>query len=377
MSRAGTDSADVVIVGGGIAGASLAYFLTARGVRDVLVLEREAQPAQHASGRSAAVLSELDPIPAVQRLKVMGARFLRQPPAGFAEHAIAERSGVLVLLEGASWVRLRDGAAEIGREGIRIELLSPADATSRVPVLAGAFDGAAFLPDDGRIDVHGLLWGYLGRARRHGAVLQPYTEVRSLLIEAGRCVGVTTDAGEHRARWVVNAAGAWAGEIGERAGAAPVRLVPHRRTIVTFAAPPGLEIRSWPFVATDPPRLYFAPESGGLLLSPMDEESMAPCDARPDDTVVAEAIERLRAVAPQLVPRAIRRAWAGLRTFAPDRVPVLGEDPFIEGFFWLAGQGGHGNETSPAMGQIGADLLVAGTTSLFDPELLSPARFLV
>jgi D-arginine dehydrogenase len=377
VSRGGTGSLDVVVIGGGIAGASLAYFLTVRGVRRVLVLEREDQPAMHASGRSAAVLSELDPIPALQRLKTQGAQFLRQPPAGFAEHAVVERSGVLVLLGGASWTRVSAGATEISREGIRLELLSRAEATSRVPVLAGGFDGAAFLPDDGRIDVHGLLWGYLGQARRHGAVFQPCTEVRGLLIEAGRCVGVATDAGEHRARWVVNAAGAWAGETGERAGAVPIRLVPHRRTIVIFPPPPGLEVRGWPFVVTDPPRLYFAPESGGVLLSPMDEEPLAPCDARPDELVVAEAIERLRALAPPLVPRTIRHAWAGLRTFAPDRLPVVGADPLVDGFFWLAGQGGHGIETSPALGQVAADLLVAGATSRFDAGLLSPARFLV
>jgi len=157
------------------------------------------------------------------------------------------------------------------------------------------------------------------------------------------------------------------------AGAAPIALVPHRRTIVTFAAP--ADVRGWPLVQSDADRLYFAPESGGLLLSPMDEEPMEPCDARPDDEVIAQGFARLAGLAPSLVPQTLRRKWSGLRTFAPDRVPVVGEDARVPGFFWLAGQGGAGIETSGALGPIAADLLVAGKTERFDARALSAARF--
>jgi glycine/D-amino acid oxidase-like deaminating enzyme len=184
---------------------------------------------------------------------------------------------------------------------------------------------------------------------------------------------VVTAEGEIHARWVVNAAGAWAGKLAALAGAAPIALVPHRRTIVTFAAP--VDVRGWPMVHSDDDRLYFAPESGGLLLSPMDEDPMEPCDARPDDEVIARGFARLAGLAPSLVPQTLRRKWSGLRTFAPDRVPVVGEDPRVRGFFWLAGQGGCGIETSGALGPIAADLLVEGTTERFDARALSPARF--
>src|SRR5262249_62037307 len=137
---------------------------------------------------------------------------------------------------------------------------------------------------------------------------------------------------------VVNGGGAWAGRVGALAGASPIALVPHRRTIVVFDV--GVDARGWPLVHSDEDRLYFAPESGGLKLSPMDEDAMEPCDARPDDLVIAEALERLRGLAPALVPHALRRKWSGLRTFAADGVPVVGEDLRVAGFFWLARQGG-------------------------------------
>ena len=357
---------EVIIVGGGIAGASLAYFLTERGVTDVLLLEREPQPGYHATGRSAATLSELDVVATWRELKVLGARF--------AETPLVVPSGVMLLFREPEWSALRQAAPAIEQAGIRLVLLSPAEAVARVPVLlVERFAGAALVPDDGHIDVHALLWGYLGHARRRGVEQRFGVEVRGVRVEAGRCTGVLTADGELAARWVVNAAGAWAGRVGVLAGAAPIALVPHRRTIVTFAAP--VDVRGWPLVQSDADRLYFAPESGGLLLSPMDEEPMEPCDARPDDEVIAQGFARLAGLAPSLVPQALRRRWSGLRTFAPDRVPVAGEDPRVPRFFWLAGQGGAGIETSGALGQIAADLLVAGKTERFDARALSPARF--
>jgi D-arginine dehydrogenase len=364
----------VVIIGGGIAGASLAYFLAERGVTDVVLLEGESQPGHHATGRSAAVLFELDPIPTLQRLKARGAPFLREPPAGFAEVPLLTPSGVMALLREPLWSAVREVLPAVEQEGTRVELLSPSDVLARVPVLvADRFDGAVFLPTNGHIDVHALLWAYLGHARRRGVEHRFGVEVRAIRVEHGRVAAVVTDEGEIAARWVVNAAGAWAARVGTLAGAAPIALVPHRRTIVVFDV--AVDVRGWPLVQSEADRLYFAPESGGLKLSPMDEDAMEPCDARPDDLVVAEGFERLRGLAPTLVPHAIRRKWSGLRTFAPDRVPVVGEDARVAGFFWLAGQGGCGIETSPALGAIAADLLVDGTTVRFEAELLSPRRF--
>jgi D-arginine dehydrogenase len=367
---------DVIVVGAGIAGASVAYFLTARGVTNVLLVEREEQPGCHATGRSAAVLVELDPNATVQHLKVLSASFLRQPPSGFSSQPLLERSGILLLFRGPMWEALQQAAPTIRGMGVRLKLFSPAEAVERVPVLAGhRLDGAVLLPEDGHIDVHELLWSYLRHAQRRGAKRRLRAEVLGIRVERGRCAGVLTSAGEFRADWVVNAAGAWAGRLGQLAGAAPISLVPHRRTIAVFAAPDDLDVSGWPFVTSDVDKVYFGPESGGLLLSPMDEEPVEPCDAQAEHLVIAEALERLRTVAAPLVPRSLRRAWAGLRTFAADRVPVVGEDPRLPGFFWLAGQGGSGIETSPIIGQIAVDLLLSGNTDRFDAQVLAPSRF--
>ena len=367
---------DVVIIGGGIAGASLAYFLTRRGVTDVVLLEQESQPGFHATGRSAASVVEWDPVPALQELKVQGAAFLRDPPADFSEHSLIKATGILVTCQEPLWSAARAAAATSADRGTVVRILSPAECVDLVPVLSPAYvDGGVLLPEDGRIDVHQLLWSYLHHAMHAGVQCRWGATVEGIRVEGGRSRAVVTSAGELEATWVVNAAGAWAAAVGMLAQATPVPLTPHRRTIVTFAAPEDVAVRDWPLVHNESQHFYFAPESGGLLACPMDEEPMEPCNAQPSELVVAQAIERLGRVAPRLVPKTLRRTWAGLRTFVPDRALVVGEDPRVRGFFWLAGQGGCGIETSGAVGQIAADLLIEGRTERFDAAILSPARF--
>ncbi|MBW2048261.1 MAG: FAD-binding oxidoreductase [Deltaproteobacteria bacterium] len=370
---------EVIVIGCGIAGASLAYFLTARGMRDILILEKEDQPGFHATGRSAAALVELDFDPSTLHLKLLGGRFLRNPPQGFSDNPILEKSGILITFKGPLWDQVRGMVPGLERSGVAVNLLSREETLSRVPVLVpDNFDGALLLPEDGHIDVNELLWSYLRQARRLGARLQCGEEVLSVRTHEGRCCGVKTGTGQYRSRWVVNAAGAWAGRIGALACPVPgrIELTPFRRTIITFPAPERLNVGKWPHVGDLSNHLYFSPESSGLFASPMDEDPMEPCDARPDQMVVAQTVERLRRVSPRLVPRAISHRWAGLRTFAPDRIMVVGEDPVLKGFFWLAGQGGAGIETSPAVGRIASDLILDGTTDLIDPRVLSPARFM-
>jgi D-arginine dehydrogenase len=372
----GRNRFDVIIVGCGIAGASLAHFLGERGVSDVLILEREEQPGYHASGRSAAVLLEIDAIPAALAFKRLAAPFLREPPPGFAERALLEPSGILVLLQGLAWEVVEKAVPGFAATGVAIEALSPSEVLDRIPVLAPGFcDGGVLLPESGHIDVHELLSSYLRHARRRGAELRTNVKVEGIAVERGRCVGVVTSSGEIRARRVVNAAGAWAGEIARLAGAAPIPMSPLRRTAITFASPEGVEARDWPMVGNESHRLYFTPEGDGLLASPMDEEPSPPCDARPDDLGVALTVDRLEKQAPGLAPRTLRRKWAGLRTFSPDRGFVVGEDPLVKGFFWLAGQGGCGIETSPGVGRVAAELIVDGRTELVDSAFTDPARF--
>ncbi|HTY54541.1 MAG TPA: FAD-binding oxidoreductase [Candidatus Binataceae bacterium] len=368
---------EVVIVGAGIAGSSLAHFLAERGLTDVLLLERETQPGYHATGRSAASLVELDPNLTVQALKVLGGRFLRNPPEGFSENLVLRQWPIMFLYRDPMPQTMSDSIALLEREKIPVTVLSKSEAVARVPVLLPeSFGGAVLLPEGGRIDVHELLSSYLRNARKLGVRVRVGAEVRGIRVENGRCAGVITADGEIGARMVVDAAGAWAGKVSALIGAAPIKLEPRRRTIIVFAGPDGMDFGRWPFVVSDPDHLYFTPESGGLLLSPMDEVPLEPCDAHPDDLIIAQALERLRKLAPQMVPHTIQRKWAGLRTFSPDGVVVVGEDPLVKGFFWLAGQAGYGIESSAAVSQIAADLIVYGKTERFDPALLAPSRFL-
>lgn len=367
---------EVIVVGAGIAGASLAYFLAEQGCGDVLLLERETQLAVHSTGRSAATLSSADANPTLLRIKQAAKPFFLAPPDGFSENPLLCRTGVLGVYPEPLWSALRAALPALRETGLDGELLEQDEVLRRVPVLDPAeFAGGILIPDDGRLDVHEILSSYLRHARARGAQLRLGAEILEVVVEGGRCRGVRTRDGELRARLVVDAAGAWAGTIAGLAGAMDIPLVPHRRTIVTFAPPPGLAIADWPMIASDTHHLYFQPEAGDLMLSPMDEDAMAPCDPSPDEAVVADGLARFSKLAPALAPRALKRRWSGLRTFAPDRVHVVGEDPTLPGFFWLAGQGGCGIETSPLIGRVAADLVLRGSSDAFDTHLLSPARF--
>ena len=187
-------------------------------------------------------------------------------------------------------------------------------------------------------------------------------------------LGVATDRGEIRADLVVDAAGAWAGRVAAMAGALPIPLQPLRRSIFLFPVPDGVRPEAWPEVISDAHSVYFAPEAGEMMASPMDEVPMEPCDPAPDEETIAAAVERLARLAPRLRPKTIRHRWSGLRTFSPDRVHVVGPDPVRPGFFWLAGQGGCGIETSSLIGRVASDLVLRGTSEAFDARRLAPGR---
>jgi D-arginine dehydrogenase len=365
-----------IIIGCGIAGASAAYFLSQQGITDLLILEKEDQPAYHATGRSAAVLVEMDLVPSVLELKLIGARFLRDPPEGFSENPLLQPSGILILFQGALWTVAQEMVPRLRERGAAVDVLSPDEAKEVVSAVSPEnFDGAIHLPQDGRLDVNELLWSYLRHAKRRGVQLRLGEEVTGLSVEGGRCRGVRTDKGLYKCGWVVNAAGAWGGKVRGLAGPSPILLTPYRRTIVTFPAPDGLDVTRWPLCADLSHDFYFGPESSGILASPMDEEPMEPCDARPDDMTVALTMERIKRFTPSLVPQFVRSKWAGLRTFAADQALVVGEDPEVKGFFWLSGQGGCGIETSPVVGSIAADLILSGKTEMMDVTPISPERF--
>jgi D-arginine dehydrogenase len=228
-----------------------------------------------------------------------------------------------------------------------------------------------------RLDPHALLQGNVRRLRASGGELRVGARVARAEHRSGSWQ-VTTEAGKsYSAPVLVNAAGAWADRIAQLAGVAQLGLEPKRRTIITFDAPAGVALDGLPFAKTVGDELYFAPESGRLFASPMDEVPSDPLDAQADEMEVALAAYRMEERTIVKVER-IHSRWAGLRTFTPDRHPAAGFAPDAEGFFWLAGQGGFGLQTSPAMARIAASLILGDPWPVGDvtAEQLGPGRFL-
>jgi D-arginine dehydrogenase len=364
-----------VVVGAGISGAAAAYRLAVD--CDVVLVEMESGPGMHATGRSAAVLSETSGSPAVCALALASRPFFVAPPDDALDSTVLTPRGLLWVADGPSAPLLDDLAAVAGSIDVRAELLDGDAATRLVPVLRSDWvTRALHEPDAMSIDVARLLDGFLGGFRRRGGTVRLASP--ALRIErngSGWRVHLPDDSID--AEVVVNAAGAWADEIAHRAGVPALGLQPLLRTAFTF---PVEGVGRWPLVMDVASRFYFEPEGPGLLASPGDETPSEPCDARADDVAIAMTVDVL-AEATTLQVRGVKSTWAGLRTFAPDRVPVVGEEPEHPGFFWLAGQGGAGIKTSPAMADVLASVVVgspfpAALTRLgIDPDILSPVRF--
>jgi D-arginine dehydrogenase len=368
---------DVAIVGAGIAGASAAYFLAPHA--RVVVLEREAQPGYHSTGRSAALFSETYGNAAVRALSRASRAFFDAPPAGFAEHDLLAPRGVVFFGRSEQHAALEAQAEELRATGGRIEWLAPDEILARVPALRPEWAAAGFAePEAEDIDVHALLSGFLRSARAAGAQL--LTDAALEAADYGRQWRLRTRAGEVRAEVLVNAAGAWADEVATLAGAAPLGLAPLRRSAIVFECPRHGGATGWPIAVDATEDLYFRPEAGRFLASPADETPSPPCDAQPEELDIAALVARLQQVTTFQVARITAR-WAGLRTFAPDRTLVAGYDPARAKFFWLAGQGGYGIQSAPAMGQLVAaritnkPLPTALVDAGVDPAALDPARF--
>ena len=366
----------VVVIGAGIAGASAAWHLADHA--SVVMVEREAHPGAHATGRSAALHTETSGAPVVSALAAASRPFLADPPEGFADHALLSGRGLLWIARAAERDRLEGKAAAAEAHGVEVHRLDSSQCCRLVGVLRpDAADAGVYEPHAMNIDVDGLLQGFLRGARRRGAELHVDAGIGAV---TARADGWRVQAGDQH--WdcdvVVNAAGAWCDAVAGLAGVAPLGLRPLRRSVFVFPPPEGVSTAGWPMVWDIGNRFYFEPEGPLLLVSPVDETPSEPCDARPETEDVALGVEELEA-ATTLRVRGVRRTWAGLRTFAPDRVPVAGFDPDHPGFFWLAGQGGYGIKTSPALGRLAAALITDGCEPPPLPpgsvDALSPARF--
>ena len=349
-----SETYDVAIIGAGIAGASAAYFLAPRA--RLVILEREAQPGYHTTGRSAALFSETYGNASVRSLTRASRAFYKAPPAGFAAQPLLTPRGVLFFGRQEHGPLLEAQAGELRATGGRVEWLKPDEILARVPALRPEWAAAGlYEPDAEDIDVHALLAGFLRSARAAGAKLLTNAALEAMHHD-GRRWTLRTRAGDIRADIVVNAAGAWADEVARLAGAAALGLAPLRRTVIVFESARFTDTARWPATVDATEDFYFRPEAGRLLASPADETPSPPCDARPEELDIALLIDRLQAATTFDIARITAR-WAGLRTFAADRALVAGFDRARPNFFWLAGQGGYGIQTAPAMGQLVAALI--------------------
>lgn len=343
--------ARVVVIGGGFAGASTAFHLARAGVNGVVIVEREAVCGVHASGRNAALGRQLTEDARVTDLTVRGAAFLRQPPPGFSEQPLWEATGSIL------WSDDDDLLASLARagaaRGIASERISPAAVVARWPRLAGGPGGAGlYVPGDGVIDVHAALAGYVAGARAGGVRVVCSCEVESLEAR-GTGAAVVTNRGTCHADVVVNAAGAWVDAVAEGSGASGGPFTPIHRHL--FVTEPVQLSSAAPFVwLLGADEFYVRREGAGLLLSACDERPSPPCDARVSGDAREGLAEKMSRVAPEIADLGIARAWACLRTFAPDRRPVVGWDDEVPWLFWVAGLGGHGATASHAIGEDAA-----------------------
>jgi D-arginine dehydrogenase len=359
-----THAADIIILGAGIAGASAAYELAS--THRVLLLEREPQAGLHATGRSAAIFSEIYGNATVRGLSRASREFLFAPPAGFADAPLVSPRATLFIAPPDQVAALRAMRDEADvRAGT--EPISRAAALARVPILSPDYLAEAlYEPGASDINVNGLHQAFLRGFKQRGGRLICNVNVEAL--ERGWRARTADEIFE--APVIVNAAGAWADEVARLAGAAPLGIEPKRRTVVLLDAPKEHDIRQWPLVIDVAETFYFKPDAGRLLLTPADETPSPPCDAQPDELDMALAVDRFETATTMKVKR-IAHKWAGLRSFAPDRTPVVGFDDKQPGFFWLAGQGGYGMQTSSAMARTAAALIRGeGVTA----AALSPAR---
>lgn len=375
-----SQTADFIVIGGGIAGLSVAAQLARHG--RVIVLEAEDAVGYHSSGRSAAFYHFGLGNPLVRGLTAWSRPFFDAPPPGFSGVPLATPRPALFIATPDMRADLAALAADMRRFTDTIEDADVAQMRALCPALR--FDGpqpiiGGLVDHGGRsLDADALLQGFARQARSHGTV-RVRQRVHSLRF-ADQCWQATTDAGEaFAAPIIVNAAGSWADHIAELAGVAPIGLQPKRRTIIVFDPPAGTDVRDWPFIKTPGDIFYILPQGNRLLACPNDETDSPPCDAQPEDFDMALAAHRVEEFTTLSVGRIAGR-WAGLRSFVKDRMPVAGFAADAPGFFWLAGQGGFGLQTSPAMAALAEALITGGAwpdglaSHHVTPDLLSPAR---
>jgi D-arginine dehydrogenase len=354
---------DFLIIGGGIAGVSAAARLSELGT--VVLLEAEDVLAHHASSRSAAMYEPRYGSPAVVGLSMASGDYFRSVPG-----VLSPRGLMLVAKADA-----RD-SFEHDLKAMEFDRVSVEEARAIVPILnpdVVALAGYASHADD--VDTDLLIQGFAREAKGRGGQIVTKAQVTGIAKDAAGW-RVSSAAGDFTARMIVNAAGPWVDQVATLAGVRPIGFTPYRRSMARLPAPGGLDVSKWPMIFGPGEDWYAKPDAGALIVSPAEEDLMDPHDAWADDMVLAEGLARYEEMVTEPVTRLIS-SWAGLRTFSPDRVLVIGRDLRDPSFFWLAGQGGYGFQTCPAASRLAADL-IGGRAPELDADLvaaLSPARF--
>lgn len=370
---------DFAIIGAGIAGTSLAFELAQIG--NVVLIEAEAQPGYHSTGRSAALYTPNYGNTVVRAISAFSGPFFRDPPVGFTEYPLLTQRGLLTIAVQGQEEGL-DALVSSAADQTPVHEVSPSEALKLVPLLRpDVVSAAAFEPGVKDIDVDALQRGNLRRFKALKGRLLCGARVRELARGSGRWHIVV--AGEClEAAVVINAAGAWADQIGELAGTKSIGMVPKRRCAIVVDAPAGVEISALPAVDMAGSEAYFKPEAGRIMASIGDETPTEPQDAQPEELDIALAADWLQRHT-TIDLRRIKHSWAGLRSFVSDGAPVVGFDAAVDDFFWLAGQGGFGIMMAPALAQASSSLI--RDNRLPDDlerhgvsqNVISPARFSV
>jgi len=360
---------DVVVIGAGMAGASIAAFLSEH--CRVALLEAEEAAGYHTTGRSAALWTANYGPPDVRLLTQLSRAFLETPPDGFAGVPLLHKRPVLFLAEPGQMVDLDQVLAE----GSGVRGVTVAEAKVMLPALRDGYAAGAAVEDDAfDLDVNAIHQGFLRQLRRRNGVLALRNRAGRISRTAGSWQVETSSGAVFQAGTLVNAAGAWGDEVAAMAGVTPLGLLPKRRT-AAIVDPSPWDAEHWPMVLDVSEDWYARPEARTrLMVSPADETLSYPHDVQPEEIDIATGIDRMqRALAIEV--RRVEHSWAGLRTFTPDGSLAFGWGQ--EGFLWCVGQGGYGIQTSPAAGRLGADLVLGRDPGDAAPAvpLIDPGRF--
>ena len=363
----------IIIIGAGMAGAATAYFLARKGSRNIVILEKEKIAGAQSTGRNAAILRTMIPNPLLNRIARQSAEFYYHPPEGFSSELLVDKVGVCLAARGEHTRTLKawcdDNPEAVVEQGDASRIYA------QIPILAPGLEAIAFKPDDGILDVHAILQGFIRGAGHEGAEFRFNCRFESLQVNNGRVRGLATSDGFMEASKVVVANGGWA-SVSSMFSGCSLPFTPYRRHLLVTEPLQQVNPR-WPVIWVVGEEFYFRPESGGLLMSGCDTVKVTPEQGETTDHAELERIAAKAAIwLPSLVDAQVARAWAGMRTFAPDEMFTIGADPRVQGLYWVAGLGGHGITCAPVIGTIAAECIASGKSSHTAAAVMSPDRLL-